>query len=77
VAIKQLGDGVAVRLREGGVLRDALLAMTAQGTEPDDLAGGPVTVIIDAAGEAATVVACCSFALVTARVPLGRSPRWR
>jgi len=64
VSIKPLSEGVVARLLEGGVLGDTFVAMTAVGTEPDDHASGPVAVIIDAAGEAAAVVACCSFASV-------------
>ena len=64
MSIKPLSEGVVVRLLEGGIPSAALVAMTAVGTEPDDHASGPVAVIIDAAGEAAAVVACCSFASV-------------
>jgi hypothetical protein len=76
VAIKQLSESVIV-LRERGVPSAGLVAMTTFGTEPDDRASGSVAVIIDAAGDATTVVACRSFAHVTRRVALGRSPRWR
>ena len=77
MSIKQLGEGVIVGLLEGGALSAALVAMTAVGTEPYDRASSPVAVVIDTAGDAAAVVPGCSFASVTRRVPLGRSPRWR
>jgi hypothetical protein len=77
VAIKQLSEGVVVPLLNGGIPSKALVAMAAVGTKPDHLASGPVTVIVDAAGDTATEVGCYSFAVVTGRVPLGRSPRWR
>ena len=76
VAIKQLSEGVIVLL-ERGVPSAALVAMTADGTEPDNRASRPVAFIIDATGEAAAIVARCSIAPVTRRVPLRRSPRWR
>jgi len=77
LSIKPLGEGVVVRLLEGGVPSAALVAMTAVGTEPDDRASGPVAVVIDATGKAAAVMACRSIASVTRRVALRRSPRWR
>jgi hypothetical protein len=76
VAIKQLSEGVIV-LWEGGGVSATLVAMTTVGTEPDNGAGDPVAVVIDATGETAAVMACCSVASVTRRVPLRRSPRWR
>jgi hypothetical protein len=77
VAIKQLREGIVVRLLEGDVLGDTFVAMTAVATEPDDRASGPIAVVIDATGETAAVMACCSVASVARRVPLRRSPRWR
>ena len=75
--IKQLAEVVSVRLLQGALLRNDLVAMAAVGTEPDDLTSGPVTAIVCARGEAAAIVRRAALAAFAPEVALGRSPRWR